>query len=180
MTIIWEITISLFRFRSSLKNRSRCNLNQPNWRWLLDPILVSPHHFWYSRMHRKNQGLGPWYSYSPQNFTSGTGQNIQIWLFHWWLFETILGTGVCISLWTCFFFLNLQYFYQAHNLWCITITIRWLSALDNNHPLSQQHCWASVSHYRSHTPHDLPSSFHSWWQTFWYSIASSRWPCGHF
>ena len=79
----------------SLKKQSRCNLNQPNWRWSLNHILVIPHHFGYSRMHRNNQDLGPWYSDSPQNFTYGTSQTIQIeqhWLFHHQLFETIFGS----------------------------------------------------------------------------------------
>ena len=54
--ILWEITIFLVRFRISFKSQSGCNFNQPNWRWSPDLILGSPHHFWYSRMHRKNQG----------------------------------------------------------------------------------------------------------------------------
>ena len=33
------------QIQNLLENWSRCNLNQPNWRWSPDPILVFPHHF---------------------------------------------------------------------------------------------------------------------------------------
>ena len=77
----WEFWISLFRFGMSLKNGSRCKLNEINRRRSPNPLPMPKHRFGHSSFYKQNQVMGPWYSESPRKTGPGTGPTNQI---HFW------------------------------------------------------------------------------------------------
>ena len=73
-----EFQISLFRFTISSKFRSRCKLNETNWRRSPNPLLVPKHHFRYSTCYRMNQTSLCWYSESQWKTGPSASQTVPI------------------------------------------------------------------------------------------------------